>query len=286
MNSNPKEHADAARGQDIRGSSAFPWRRWIEVLVATIVILGLLALIIPAVLDARIAARKTESKNHLKMFGIAFHNRYDIFKVFPPGALMGEDGSGLHGWCTLIEPYFEGGPGYRVNLERPWDDAENEHHVRLNWRVFHMPGVSEVCTVNGYGLTHYMGNPNLLHRDSHVKLKEMTAGTSHTWMVGEAAGNYQPWGYPFNWRPLGTQLNAGAAGYGRPSGDEVQLMMADGSVRFLGNDVDPEYLSRLASTPPVAAAEATIVPARRFKFGPEWDTDRSDFGWMVRRSTL
>jgi hypothetical protein len=272
----PNKHVPETRTRRNRHFYQHPWRRWIEVLAIIAPILVLIALIIPAVLDARIAARKTTSKNKLRMFGIGFHNRYDIYKAFPPGALMGEDENALHGWCTLIMPFIGGGlnhPIYRVNSERPWDDAENEYHFRMSPWLWKMPGVSEICTVNGYGVTHYVGNPNLLHRGSHVKLKEMTSGTSNTWMVGESAGNYQPWGYPFNWRPLGTQLNNGAAGYGRPSGDGVHLMMADGSVRFLGNDVDPEYLKTLASAPPVAAPEATSVPERRFNFGPEWDAD-------------
>ena len=42
----------------------------------------------------------------------------------------------------------------------------------------------------------------------------MTSGLSNSWMVGEVDGKYQPWGYPFNWRPLKLPFNQGNGSYG------------------------------------------------------------------------
>jgi len=95
-----------------------------------------------------------------------------------------------------------------------------------------IPGVEQHFTDTGFGVTQIMGNPNLLHRNSNVTFEEMTNGTSFTWFAGEVTGDFQPWSYPFNWRPLGTKLCQGPAGYGRPDWGGGHLLFADGHIKF------------------------------------------------------
>lgn len=249
----------------------FPWQRWLPVIVTTAVVLSLIAVIGPAIRHARDEARKSSSRANLKQIGTALHNYHDVHGCFPSGAIVDSNSVAYHGWYTLIWPFMAASPYPNlIEFGRPWDDPQNGFLFRQGLRCFHVPGVDEVCSKNGHGLTHYMGNPNVLHRNSGVKIEQITLGVSETWLAGEIVGNYQPWGYPFNWRSLGTQLNDGPNTYGRPTGDGALFLRGDGSAKFLTNDVDSEILTRFQNAPPIAAPDKTATQSRDFGYGPAW----------------
>lgn len=252
-----------------------PWSRWIEMAVVGAVIAVVAALFIPAVLHSRDAARKSTSKNNLKQLGLAFHNYHETFGSFSIGATVTENGVALHGWYTRTMPFMDASPLHSVvNFDHPWTDAENAHVFRTHLPALLMPGAREAYTTESLGLMHYLANPNVFHRNSSITIEELEAGAGETWLLGEVAGNFQPWGYPFNWRPLGTQLNAGPDSYGRPTEDGAFFLMGDGSVQEIQNDVDPWILQSMAQAPPIAPTEKTRVPNRRFQCVDDTDETR------------
>ena len=87
----------------------------IELLVVIAIISVLVSLLLPAVQQAREAARRAQCKNNLKQFGLALHNYHDSFGRLPPCA-MGVNG---YGWGTMILPQIELGNLYNALSTTP-----------------------------------------------------------------------------------------------------------------------------------------------------------------------
>ncbi|MDA1231452.1 MAG: DUF1559 domain-containing protein, partial [Planctomycetota bacterium] len=232
----------------------------------------------------RQAARKTQSKNNLKQLGLAFHNYHDVYSLMPLGADVQADGTAKHGWYTRLIPYVEASDLYtRINLNIAWDHPVNDVLFKQVIPYMIIPGVDQRDSADGYGLLHYMANPNAMHRNHCISPDDMSTGTANNWLCGEVAGNYQPWGYPFNWRPLNAPLNSGPNSYGAwPDGGH--LCLADGSVKFFSNATDATLLTSLANAPPVATKEQTIVPDHRIEstFAPlrrQWFEAKVEENW-------
>ncbi len=240
-----------------------PGRQWVAIAIVVGCVLVLVGLLLPAVHNARQAARQTQSKNNLKQLGLAIHNYHDVFDQLPLGGDVQADGTAKHGWFTRLTPYLAASPLYsQINMNLQWNHPVQDYLFKQAYNGETIPGVDECFSTDGYGLLHYMANPNAMHRNHCISLDDMTTGTANNWLCGEAAGNYQPWGYPFNWRPLNAPLNSGPDSYGVwPDGGF--LCLADGSVRFFSNATDATLVTSLANPPPVATKEQTIVPDHR-----------------------
>jgi prepilin-type N-terminal cleavage/methylation domain-containing protein/prepilin-type processing-associated H-X9-DG protein len=100
----------------------------IELLVVIAIIAVLVSLLLPAVQQAREAARRTQCKNNLKQLGLAMHNYHDTFNVFPPGHVsdfpavspyvspgnLASSERGCWTWGTMILPYIDLANVYNV----------------------------------------------------------------------------------------------------------------------------------------------------------------------------
>src|SRR6056297_3150668 len=102
-----------------------------NILIIILVVVGVLmlgcggvfvALLLPAVEQAREAARRSMSKNHLKQIGLAMHNYHDVYGVFPPGSIVGEDGTAHQGWAYSILPFVDQAPLFnQIDPDTPWN---------------------------------------------------------------------------------------------------------------------------------------------------------------------
>ncbi|QDU79404.1 hypothetical protein Pla110_11140 [Polystyrenella longa] len=129
----------------------------VELLVVMAIISVLLGLLLPAVQQAREAARRTTCRNKLRQIGIALHGYESLHRVMPPGYLYmnGEDYQALTGdlpdrtdednqlgfaWGAYVLPFLEQDNYYAmIDFERPPFDTANAEIRETQLGFFHCP---------------------------------------------------------------------------------------------------------------------------------------------------
>jgi hypothetical protein len=228
------------------------------------------ALLLPAVQSAREAARRTQSKNNLKQLGLALHNYHDTFGHFPEGYRETKNkdlkDEQRQSWMVSILPYIDQAAVYnQVKADEAWDSEHNAQLTAVKLQVLQNPGVVEKG-VPKFGTTHYVGiaglgkdGPKLKVTDEKAgmfgynratNIRDITDGTSNTFMVGEASKDYGPWGKggdstirPFVKKPY---IN-GPDGFGGPFRGGCHFLMGDGAVRFVSENIDGATIEALTT---------------------------------------
>lgn len=111
-------------------------------LLAVIAIIGVLvALLLPAVQQAREAARRMTCNNHLKQLGIALHTYHDTYQQFPPGHMLSSDCEMQHAsWMFGLLPYIEQAQLAELYVESAnWWGSENQPARAIEVQVLVCP---------------------------------------------------------------------------------------------------------------------------------------------------
>lgn len=208
-----------------------------------------LLLVLPAVQQARTAARGSQSRNNLKQIALALHNYNDAFRVFPPGGVYAEDGTPYQSWQAMTLPYFEQAALYEsIDFHRPWTDPVNAPAFATEVPEFLNPNEPVRGGATGGAPSHYAGNSHVLFENSSTRIRDVTDGTSNTLLAGEVAAGYRAWGDPQNVRDPGNGILSDGSSFGSPGNPAVcTFILMDGSARAISSSIDPDVLKALAT---------------------------------------
>ena len=113
-------------------------------MVVIAIIAILIALLLPAVQQAREAARRSSCKNNMKQLGLALQNYHDTYTTFPLGVhpIGGQSNNyGVGNWKWRILPFMDQTPMYKApTAGLNWRGAGAHTANAAIWKKFRVPG--------------------------------------------------------------------------------------------------------------------------------------------------
>ena len=227
----------------------------------------LVALLLPAVQQAREAARRTQSQNNLKQLGLAMHNYHEVHRHFPRGTVENPELEPEQrlSWVTMLLPYIEQAAIYnKIDQKSAWNSTTNKPLSEFNILAFQNPshshsgdnpGAMDYVAIGGIGadaasLPKSDKRAGIFGYDRETSFRDITDGTSNTLAITDSSSpntSYLQGGKlsikSFSQQPY---VN-GPDGIGSPHTGGFQVLLADGSVRFVSENIDPKVLEALAT---------------------------------------
>lgn len=192
----------------------------VELLVVIAIIGILVGLLLPAVQQAREAARRMQCSNNLKQIGLAMHNYHDTFQSLPPGWIDATTNQNRMGWGTFLLPFIEQSaiydqmksvgaydvPWYTIPEMTTGTAAVPNPYAKEVLDAYICPsdpsggtnanlGDYGKSNYTGVGGAHYVkgsGANGTLYDNSFIKFRDMTDGLSNAIVIGERSTVNQP----------------------------------------------------------------------------------------------
>ena len=255
----PSSHSTpVSRGRSLRGFTL------IELLVVIAIMALLIALLLPAVQQAREAARRTQCKNNLQQINFALQNYHQAFETLPPGS-VDETGpihnvpDGFHhGWYTSLLPYLDEQPVFRSidpNLGIYAEEQRTARTAMIAVLLCASDAAAQYASRSDdvpAALTSFAGvhhpveapidvtNHGVLFLNSRVRMSDVSDGISHTLFVGEMKRSGSDLGWASGTRA--SLRNGGLAINQTPGGspyyNDPAVPNADPAVWSLGSTFD------------------------------------------------
>ncbi|MCR9199597.1 MAG: DUF1559 domain-containing protein [Planctomycetaceae bacterium] len=225
----------------------------------------MVALLLPAVQQAREAARRTQSRNNMKQIMLAMHNHHDVYRAFPRGTFENEELEVEErlSWMYPLLPFIEQNNLYgQIDKNGAWNSEQNKPMAELMLPVLVNPsaageeaGAMDYVGISGIGPDSASLKANdpkagIFGYDRQTRIRDITDGTSNTIAImdsSERGKSYLQGGKSsirgFSQQPY---IN-GPDGIGGPHPGGVNAGFADGSVRFISENIDPKVLEALAT---------------------------------------
>lgn len=224
-------------------------QRWAVRLLVVYLILGVWGGLLFPMMDGPRPARRSQCSNNLKQIGIALHNYHDTYGSFPPAYIADEEGRPVHSWRVLLLPFLEHQALYeQYRFDEPWNGPNNIKLVEKMPTIFQCPSNRSEEKTHTTNYVVVVGPHTAWPGEETVRFKDITDGTSNTWLVVEVADSGITWSEPRDLHVLqmAQEINP-------PTGQGIsskhiggaQVVYADDSVRFIADASSPEDVHRL-----------------------------------------
>lgn len=192
---------------------------------------------------SRAAAHRGASRQKLLTLGLALQTLLDREGMFPQAASYSEDGKPLLSWRVALLPLLgEEHLAQQFHRNEPWDSEHNSALIKQMPEVYLRPGATSARD----GRTPYLaaiGEGTALSAATPTDLRDFRDFTSTTIMLVEADAEHEVvWTQPTDLdydasQPLRGLANVRLGGF--------SVLFADGTTRFLPNDIDLATLRAL-----------------------------------------
>ena len=263
--------------------------RWREVLAVVAIIAISAAVVLPAILTAREAGRRSTCEHSLKSLSLGALNYSDTFKRFPMGTCGSRDlqPADRFSWHLPLWGFWEGKPPrLLLDTSQAWNAEVNrwpQWEYTIDWNTptermeigsvpplsfLGCPSAGRLESISGISVTHYIGLGGVGFEspqaqlgepgcgawgfDRQMSVSDVVDGLGSTISLIETNRDPGPWlaggrptvrGIDAAIRPyIGPRMQFG----GLHSGG-CQVVMLDGSTRFVANKVDPSTFSAMVT---------------------------------------
>ena len=235
---------DSAWGETRRlGKLVFCWTLWVGCV-------ALSTLLLRSFPSAEPVARRTMCCNNLKQIGLAMNVYHDVFGSFPPAYTVDAKGQRLQSWRVLLLPFMDEEHRQlyeQIKLHEPWNSPHNQLVGKTAPDVYHCPSDAyAVESETSYVLV--VGPGTLFEGAERKRVEDVTDGPAVTIVVVEMARCEIHWMKPedLSVEQMSFTVNEPVRrGLRSEHHRSVCVLVADGSVHVIPEDIAPELLSAL-----------------------------------------
>jgi prepilin-type processing-associated H-X9-DG protein len=206
----------------------------------------LVALLLPAINVARESARRTHCRNNLKQIGVSMQQHLMQYKRLPASG----EGDPAVSWRVKMLPYLEEAARFdRYDPTQPWDSSTNRMIIDPMPLAYCCPSASR----SGPDEANYVGvagENTMMGTSRGVSAGECRDGMSNTIMLLEVEASGITWTEPrdLDEATFDYSINSDTgAGVKSPHPGGINVVMGDGSVQFLREDIDPDVFRAMVS---------------------------------------
>lgn len=212
-------------------------------LVMAICVIGILvALLLPAVSQARIAAQRAMVSNQTREIALAVMNYEAVHRTLPSAYSVGPNGPPTMSWRVELLPYLENNALYgSLQRDKAWNDPVNQAQTSTIIPAFTSPRCPESMSSPVTAFVAVVGPDTLIRPGTPIRLRDVTDGLSNTAFLLELRQSDIGWAEP---RDVSVE-EAIKLIQSCPDLTGLTVAMGDGSVRQISPSTPAEAIVKL-----------------------------------------